>query len=268
VTREAPTVDVARRIHGADVGLDDPAETFHEASRLAPSTVAAQMAGSVRLASDPLLQVAAARSSRRHPHRPRIALERARLPRTSLRSAIDGRASALEAGVRLRRRDVAVLLGAAYAVRRRDGRPRRGAPSAGALYPLELYPVVHDVGGIDAGVYHYDPFDHALELLRPGDPGDALADAVVDAPLARAAAVAVVVTAMLPRVRFKYGQRGYRFALLEAGHLAQTLLLAATALRLTAMPYGGFYDRRLDDVVGADGLDEVSAYVVFVGGRR
>jgi SagB-type dehydrogenase family enzyme len=76
-----------------------------------------------------------------------------------------------------------------------------------------------------------------------------------------------VITAMFWRSRFKYGLRGYRFALLEAGHVVQNIALAATALRIPALPLGGFYDRRVDDVVGADGLDEATVYAVLLGGR-
>jgi SagB-type dehydrogenase family enzyme len=73
---------------------------------------------------------------------------------------------------------------------------------------------------------------------------------------------------MFWRSRFKYGQRGYRFALLEAGHVVQNAVLAAAALGLAALPVGGFYDRRLDAVVGADGLDEASVYALTIGGAR
>ncbi len=77
----------------------------------------------------------------------------------------------------------------------------------------------------------------------------------------------IVVTALFWRSRYQYGPRGYRFALLEAGHLVQNALLAAAALRFEALPLGGFYDRELDDVVGADGLDEASVYALLLGGR-
>jgi SagB-type dehydrogenase family enzyme len=80
------------------------------------------------------------------------------------------------------------------------------------------------------------------------------------------AAALLVVTAVFPRTQFKYGQRGYRFALLEAGHVVQNVLLAAADLGLPALPLGGFYDRRLDAIVGADGLDEASVYSVALGG--
>ena len=72
---------------------------------------------------------------------------------------------------------------------------------------------------------------------------------------------------MFWRSRFKYGLRGYRFALLEAGHVMQNALLAATAMRVPALPLGGFYDCRLDELVGADGLEESTVYAALIGGR-
>jgi SagB-type dehydrogenase family enzyme len=72
-------------------------------------------------------------------------------------------------------------------------------------------------------------------------------------------------TAMFWRSRFKYGARAYRFALMEAGHVGQNLLLAAAALGLGAVPLGGFYDREVDAFLGVDGIYEASLYLVPVG---
>ena len=103
-------------------------------------------------------------------------------------------------------------------------------------------------------------------MLGPLEPRD-LRAALVDPSLIDGAAALVVLTAMFWRSRFKYGLRAYRFALLEAGHVVQNAILAATALGLPALPIGGFYDRRLDALVGADGLDEASVYALLLGGR-
>jgi len=91
---------------------------------------------------------------------------------------------------------------------------------------------------------------------------------LVDPALVDGAAALLVVTAMFWRSRFKYGARGYRFALLESGHVVQNAVLAATALGLPALPLGGFYDRRIDELVGADGLDEATVYALLLGGSR
>jgi SagB-type dehydrogenase family enzyme len=74
-----------------------------------------------------------------------------------------------------------------------------------------------------------------------------------------------VVSAMFWRSRFKYGLRGYRFTLLEAGHVVQNLQLAAAASGLGCLPIGGFFDRRLDDILALDGVNESALYCVAVG---
>jgi SagB-type dehydrogenase family enzyme len=97
--------------------------------------------------------------------------------------------------------------------------------------------------------------------------GDALAGLTpYDELLVPSAAVAMI-SAVFWRSRFKYGARAYRFALLEAGHVAQNFLLAATALALAACPVGGFFDRRVDAFLGIDGLYEASLYLLPVGAR-
>jgi SagB-type dehydrogenase family enzyme len=262
-----PTVDAAARIFGGVVALDDPAETYHEASRLAPSTIGAAMSGSRRLAADPLLHVSAARASRRHGHRPGIDLPPARLPRMRLRDAFTRRRSSIDTDGRPPEiGQLAALLSAAYGRTLRDGAERRAVPSAGALYPLELYVAVRRVKTLAPGVYHYDPFRHRLEVLSAEDPSAAARAALPEPRHVDATAAFLAITAVFSRSRFKYGQRGYRFALLEAGHVAQNAVLAAAALGLSVLPYGGYYDLRLDEIVGADGLHESTVHLLLVGG--
>jgi SagB-type dehydrogenase family enzyme len=141
-------------------------------------------------------------------------------------------------------------------------------PSGGALYPLEVYCAVSRVDDLRPGVFHFDPLRRVLESLRCGDSTEELGRAAVYPELVEGSAVTFLVTAMLWRTRFKYGLRGYRFALLEAGHLVQNLLLACAALGLAAVPLGGFYDRLIEDILDIDGLNEVALYGVCVGCRQ
>ena len=123
------------------------------------------------------------------------------------------------------------------------------------------------VNGVERGVYHFHPFRPRLHRLAPLD-WTAVRAALVAPDLLERTAALLVVTAMFSRTRFKYGSRGYRFALLEAGHLVQNALLAATDLDLPALPVGGFFDRQLDAIVGADSLEEASVYAVALGGAQ
>jgi SagB-type dehydrogenase family enzyme len=145
--------------------------------------------------------------------------------------------------------------------------PVRAAPSAGAVYPVEIYLVVSSVKGLDAGIYHYSVDRHVLELLRVGTFGEILASAASDPATFTRAAVAFVITGMFGRSHFKYGERAYRFTLLEAGHICQNLLLAVTELGLGAVPVGGFIDEEVNALIDLDGVDEAALYLVAVGRR-
>jgi SagB-type dehydrogenase family enzyme len=269
VTTVVPTAEFASTVFGVrGVDIDDPAEAFHEASCLYPNVAPGRLEASVALARSPELQQTVARSTRTHDHRPGIDLERRTIPPVPLPALLDDRCSDVAAEPRpLALTDLGLVLEASYAATAMPGRAiRRPVPSAGALYPLELYVLGLRVPACEPTVWHYDPFRHRLETLRLVNADDVRA-AIVDPSLVETAAAVLVVTAVFWRTRFKYGLRGYRFALLEAGHVVQNALLAATARDLPALPLGGFFDRKLDKLVGADGLDEASIYAVLLGGR-
>ena len=85
-------------------------------------------------------------------------------------------------------------------------------------------------------------------------------------PRADGGAAVLLLLAIFGRTRFKYGLRGYRFALLEAGHVIQNVALAGVALDLAVLPLGGFYDAQVDALVGADGVEESVVYGAVLGG--
>ncbi len=157
------------------------------------------------------------------------------------------------------------LLEFAAGVTHQEEIPRRAAPSAGALFPVEIYPMVFGVDGIEPGLYHYVAVTSTLEYLKPlNGPCDLWP--VLDFSFeGTTPAVAFALTARLPRVQAKYGERGYRFALMESGHIAQNMLLTATALGLNSIPAGGFFDDGLNFLLGVDGRDEVAVYLVLAG---
>jgi SagB-type dehydrogenase family enzyme len=254
---------------GADSAPEpDPTEDYHEASRIYAGVTDPHVVGAARLERSLEMRITASRSAKRHPPRPFVPLPAADLGPTTLADAIATRRSRRSLGPRvLRLSKLATLLHAAYGVNAGiDGTPQtlRTVPSGGALYPLELYVVSHRVEGLDHALYHYDPLRHGLELLRPlQSPAGAELSPYAE-PLAESAAI-VAMTAMFWRSRFKYGARAYRFALMEAGHVGQNLLLAAAALGLGAVPLGGFYDREVDAFLGVDGIYEASLYLVPVG---
>ena len=141
----------------------------------------------------------------------------------------------------------------------------RAAPSAGALYPIELYAVVHDVTGLEPGIYHYAVQEHGLELLQTGDFRAAVMQAGLWQDFLAQANVCFVLSAIFQRTRWKYHERTYRYVLLEAGHIGQNLYLAATSMGLGACAVGAFLDDDLNQLLGLDGKDEAVVYVVVVG---
>jgi SagB-type dehydrogenase family enzyme len=144
-------------------------------------------------------------------------------------------------------------------------RQLRAAPSGGALYPIEVYVAVRSVEGVDAGVYHYAPRDHVLERVIEGDPTPALLGACQYKESLTQASLVFIFTGVLERTKRKYGERGYRLALLEAGHVAQNLGLASTALGLGCLNVGGFFDDPLNRTLQIDGIEEAVLYVAYVG---
>jgi SagB-type dehydrogenase family enzyme len=264
VTGITPTAHFASLVYGPrGMPLDDPAEAFHEASRLYPNVASGRLEVMRELARGGELNRTLARAGRTHDHRPTVALPPPRPLVGSLGDAIERRRSGQDEVLRpLGGSELAAILAAGYAA---DADGRRPVPSGGALYPLELYVVPAAVSGIATGIYHYQPFRHVLSCLADVSWASAREAFVDPAVLDRSAAL-LVVTAMFSRSRVKYGLRGYRFALLEAGHLVQNAVLAAAQLGVPALPVGGFYDRQLDALVGADGLDEASVYALALGG--
>jgi SagB-type dehydrogenase family enzyme len=144
-------------------------------------------------------------------------------------------------------------------------RPFRAVPSGGALYPLEIYLHTSRVEELEAGLYHYNPLRHELRLLRHGDDSRRLSEALVQRNLAVDASLILFITAVFERSIFKYGDRGYRFVLIEAGHVGQNLALTATAMGLACLTVGGYADRQIDDLLGIDGVSHSAVYLAAIG---
>jgi SagB-type dehydrogenase family enzyme len=145
----------------------------------------------------------------------------------------------------------------------------RAWPSAGALHPIDLHALVLVGAGLERGAYKYDPGCHALVRGPTGRgqelEGDLLRRTILADTVGGGAALAVVLTAVFERTQAKYGERGYRFVLLEAGHAAQNLLLVAQSMGLAAAPIGGFCEDALARTLGVDPAKESPVHVVLFG---
>lgn len=134
----------------------------------------------------------------------------------------------------------------------------RAVPSAGALYPLEIYPVMKD------GVYRYDPSQHSLTCIKAGDIRDDLMLACLHQSFVRQVPLSVVIAVVYERIMWKYGDRGIRYAHIEAGHVAQNIHLEAVALGLGSVPVGAFRDERVQRVLSLP-QDHQPVYILPIG---
>jgi len=145
------------------------------------------------------------------------------------------------------------------------GNARRTAPSSGALYPIEVYPIVHNVDGIEPGVYHYAYREHALELVRAEDMRNRVVEQGLGQEFLGQCGAVLFVTMILQRMRPKYQDRSYRYGMLEAGHVGENAYLAATEMGLGACGIGAFMDDAMNEMIGVDGVEEAVVYMLAVG---
>lgn len=142
----------------------------------------------------------------------------------------------------------------------------RPMPSGGGLYSLEFYVLVRQIETLAPGIYHYAPLTHELEQLEPLELSNSFVSQLfMNQPYLASAGVIVLITTVLERSLHKYGDRGYRYILLEAGHAAQNMCLAATSLDLGVLPIGGFFDNFVAKLLGLDEEQEAVLYALGFG---
>ena len=182
-----------------------------------------------------------------------VSLEESLLQRRSIRSYTDEP---------LTLQELSQLLWSAQGITGPGG--LRTAPSAGALYPLEVYAVVGDVQDLNPGVYRYEPDGHQLVKTMDGDRRASLASAALGQGSVRDGAVAFIFTGVYERTTGKYGDRGIRYVHIEVGHAAENLCLQATAMGLGSVTVGAFSDEQVTRLLNLpDG--EQPLYIIPIG---
>jgi SagB-type dehydrogenase family enzyme len=141
----------------------------------------------------------------------------------------------------------------------------RTAPSAGALYPVETYVSIHRVADVRPGIYHFNIPDFTLEELVLGDFGDYLSHAALGQKMVSRGPVLMIWTAVVLRAMWKYRNRCIRYICMDAGHIAQNLQLAATAMGLGCCPIGAFFDDEINGLLEIDGEEETTIYLASLG---
>ena len=147
-----------------------------------------------------------------------------------------------------------------------DTRGYRTSPSAGGLYPLELYVVAGDVENLNPGIYKYRPQEHVMVLISIGDSRAELAAAALSQSCVEKGALAIVITAVYSRTMSKYGERGIRYVHIEVGHAAQNICLQATAMDLGTVTVGAFHDEEVASILCLP-EEEEPLYILPVGNK-
>ncbi len=137
-------------------------------------------------------------------------------------------------------KEISQLLWAGQGVTGEEG--LRTSPSAGALYPIELYLAAGNINDIPQGVYRYDPFTHSIISVLEKDVRNLLYEACLYQEYVLNAPANIVITAEFERTTVKYGDRGVRYVYMEAGHVAQNIYLQTVSLGLGTVSIGAFYD--------------------------
>lgn len=152
--------------------------------------------------------------------------------------------------------DISQLLWAAQGLTRPWG--GRTAPSAGALYPLEVYFV------LPQGVYRYEIKDHQLVRHRQGNFLGVLSQAALGQGCVRNAPGVMVIAGIYERTMRKYGVRAERYVKIEVGHAAQNVLLMAVSMGLAGVPVGAFHDEKVKEVLNLPASHE-PLYLIPIG---
>lgn len=141
----------------------------------------------------------------------------------------------------------------------------RPVPSAGGLFPLELYFISQRVENLRDGLHHYNVRHHSIETLEAAPLFERFRPALLMYSAVRDANIILFLAAVFKRTQKKYGPRGYRYILLESGHLAQNVCLLAAEANLSTLCMGGYSDGQVNRLLGLNPLLEGVVYSVAVG---
>lgn len=137
----------------------------------------------------------------------------------------------------------------------------RSMPSAGALYPNEVYILVHSIKGIDPGLYHYQILDRSLTQLRSGTYNDAL-ESVDGQRFSETIGASLIISGIFFRTTWKYRKRGYRYILNDTGHLVENLYLASLYEGIQPIVNYDFDDSKLNRLIGLNSIRSIENLVI------
>jgi SagB-type dehydrogenase family enzyme len=252
-------------------------EIFHEATKYSPATIEIDLPRIIAYLTERRAMLETSRNRKTYRYSPAIELPPPRESGSSLQRCLSQRRTERAfAGRAVAMDRLSSVLHDAIAPTREHVISRqhdcrlslRPYASGGGLYPVEAYVLLLDIEGLAPQVTHYDPFAHRLDVLGEV-PREKMLAVVndVDGQLAPSAFI-VILTAALERSTVKYGMRGYRFAMIEVGEITQNLSLCAVAHRLATLPWGGYHDDQVADLLRIDNVSEVVLHCLAMGEIR
>lgn len=142
----------------------------------------------------------------------------------------------------------------------------RTVPSAGARHAFEIYLLVNRVEGLRSGLYRFLAIDHKIvECNLAEDIADSIKNAALRQVMVKKSAVTVIWTAVAYRMKWRYGERGYRYMFIDAGHACQNLYLAAETINCGVCAIAAFDDEEFNKLLEIDGIEQFVIYLAPVG---
>lgn len=164
--------------------------------------------------------------------------------------------------------ELAYLLWCTQGVKEINSRPvtMRTVPSAGARHSFETYLLINNVKGLKPGLYRYLALEHQLIVIDL-DPeiANKIAHAAANQVFIKKSAVTLIWATSICRMKWRYGERGYRYVHLDAGHVCQNLYLASEAVDSGVCAIAAFDDDELNGLLGLDGEEQFVVYLATVG---
>lgn len=250
-------------------------ETFHESTKFFADTVNVDLPRIIAYMTEQRAMLETSRNRKSYRYSPKIALPPARDSALPLETCLSRRRSAarfsneavsLETLSSILQSAIGPTQEQALSAEHGYSLKKRPYASGGGLYPVEVYPILLNVQGLPVHVTHYDPFTHSLDIIDTIDREAILGVCNDVGDRLGSSGVIFVLTAVLERTTVKYGQRGYRFALLEAGQVAQNLTLCAVSQRVGTLPWGGYLDDDVADLLQIDNVGETIVHCLAIGG--
>jgi len=163
--------------------------------------------------------------------------------------------------------ELSFLLWATQGIKKVTSRPvtLRTVPSAGARHAFETLLLVNHVEGLEPGLYRFAAVEHALLRLDVPDANARITHACLEQSQVLTSAITFIWVAVVERMKYRYGQRGYRYLHLDAGHVCQNLYTAAEVIRCGVCAIAAFNDDELNGVLSLDGEEQFAIYLGSLG---